>query len=85
MEVTANLQKAGKEEGTMPGSGGRAGSGLLCGQGHEKPVSGATAAGKAPGREADTRASGGRRGPQLTWESAVSSEDAIAWSLGLPS
>lgn len=40
---------------------------------------------RAPGREADTRVSGGQRGPQLTWESAVNSADAIAWSLGLPS
>lgn len=35
--------------------------------------------------EADMRVSVRQRGPPLTWESAVNSADAIAWSLGLPS
>lgn len=50
-----------------------------------KIVSWVERAERAPGRDADTRVSGRQRGPLLTWESAVNSADAIAWSLGPPS
>lgn len=59
-------------------------SGLFLWAGHHEQVTWLRFIKDAPER-GKSRVSGGKRGPWLTWESAVNSADAIAWSLGFPS